>query len=68
MMREAEDGMGRTSEARGARRSAPKPNGTKQVRTYDDAGQLTQLTELAPDGVTVIYSGTHSDDAAGPRG
>ncbi len=42
-----------------------RPNGTKQVRAYDDAGQLIQLTELAPDGTTVIYSGTHGYDAAG---
>ncbi len=40
-------------------------NGTKQVRTYDAASQLTALTELAPDGTTVIYSGTHTYDLAG---
>jgi RHS repeat-associated protein len=42
-----------------------RPNGAKQTRTYDDAGQLTQLTELASDGITVIYSGKHNYDAGG---
>ena len=42
-----------------------RPNGTKQVRTYDDAGRLTYLTELAPDGTTILYNGSHSYDAAG---
>ncbi|MBL9217163.1 MAG: RHS repeat-associated core domain-containing protein [Opitutaceae bacterium] len=42
-----------------------RPNGTKQTRAYDNAGQLTHLTELAPDGTTVIYSGAHSYDLAG---
>ena len=42
-----------------------RPNGTKQTRAYDDAGQLTQLTELAADGTTVLFSGSHSYNLAG---
>lgn len=42
-----------------------RPNGTKQARAYDDAGQLTLLKEFAPDGITEIYSGTHVYDTAG---
>ncbi len=42
-----------------------RPNGTKQVRSYDFAGQLTQITDYAPDGVTVIYSAGYGYDAAG---
>jgi YD repeat-containing protein len=42
-----------------------RPNGTSQSRQYDAAGQLTQLTDYAPDGATVIYSQIIGFDAAG---
>jgi RHS repeat-associated protein len=42
-----------------------RPNGTSQTRTYDAAGQLSAQTELAVDGVTVIYSTNPAYDAAG---
>lgn len=42
-----------------------RPNGTTQTRTYDAASQLLQIAELAPDGVTVIFSGNYGFDAAG---
>jgi RHS repeat-associated protein len=42
-----------------------RPNGTIQRRFYDDAGQLTQLNELAPDGITALYASEISYDLVG---
>ena len=42
-----------------------RPNGTKQVRVYDVAGQLTQITDYAPNGTTMIYSAAYGYDLAG---
>ena len=42
-----------------------RPNGTKQTRLYDDAGQLTQIHELAPNGTSLLYAGDYGYDLAG---
>lgn len=54
-----------TYDANGRLTLMTRPNGSSQERTYDEAGQLASLEEIAPNGVTVIYSSLHTYDALG---